>query len=82
MKPNEKWQSPVRIRTPHHAAEVVSGPFEAVIHLTEGWPDRSSVSFIEARNACRGALAGRVDSEVARTKFLAAVKAAKMFHLN
>lgn len=74
----EKWQSPIRISTGTCGSELVDGPFQAVIYLTDSWPDRNSVSFIQARNACRGALAGRVDPEVARAKFLAAVEAAKM----
>jgi len=35
--------------------ETVAGPFEAMIHLTDGWPERTSALFIEARNACRAA---------------------------
>ncbi|KRB55204.1 hypothetical protein ASE04_05715 [Rhizobium sp. Root708] len=76
--PIEKWQSPIKISTGNRSSETIGSPFEAVIYLTDSWPERSSVSFIEARNACRGALAGRIDPEVARAKFLAAVQAAKM----
>ncbi|ASR10655.1 hypothetical protein CHY08_23690 (plasmid) [Rhizobium leguminosarum bv. viciae] len=73
-----KWRSPVNISIGDRSSETVSGPFEAVIHLTESWPNRTSASFIEARNACRGALAGRIDAEVARSKFLAAAKDANL----
>lgn len=57
--------------------ETVAGPFEAMIHLTDGWPERTSALFIEARNACRAAVAGLIDGDVAQIKFLAAVEAAK-----
>ena len=69
MRPNHEWGSPITIATPGSFFETVNGPFDAVIHLIGHWPDRSTKSFIEARNAFRGALAGRVDAEVARTKF-------------
>ncbi|WP_431324426.1 DUF982 domain-containing protein [Rhizobium sp. YTU87027] len=76
--PVATWQSPVTISTGTRSSETVASPFEAVIYLADSWADCSSVPFIEARNACRGALAGRIDAEVARAKFLAAVKAANM----
>lgn len=72
-----KWGVPVTIGN-GVSRETVAGPFEAMIHLTDGWPERTSVSFIEARNACRAAVAGRIDGDVARGKFLAAVQAAKL----
>ncbi len=74
----EKWHFPIKVPTGNSGSELVDGPFQAVIHLLDNWPDRSSASFIEARNACRGAIAGRVDPEVARAKFLAAIEAANM----
>jgi hypothetical protein len=59
-------------------SEFVSSAFDAVLFLKDSWEDSETVSFLQARNACRGALAGRVDAEVARAKFLEAVTAAKM----
>jgi len=76
--PITKWQSPVQITSGNRTSETVANAFDAVLYLSESWPERSSVSFIEARNACRGALSGSIDAEVARAKFLAAVEAAKM----
>lgn len=75
--PITKWGNPVIIVN-GVSRETVAGPFEAMIHLTDGWPERTSASFIEARNACRAAVAGRIDGDVARAKFLAAVEAAKL----
>ncbi len=76
--PITKWEKPVQVSTDTRDSESVSSAFEAVIFLADSWLEDSSASFIEARDACRGALVGRVDAEVAREKFLAAVEAAKM----
>jgi len=76
--PITKWQQPVRVSTGTRGTEFVSSAFDAIIFLMDSCEERSTVTFVEARNACRGALAGSVDAEVAREKFLAAISAAKM----
>lgn len=73
-----KWEKPVQISVGSRGSEFVSSAFDAVLFLKDSWEDSETVSFLQARNACRGALAGRVDAEVARAKFLEAVTAAKM----
>ncbi|TXI02953.1 MAG: DUF982 domain-containing protein [Rhizobium sp.] len=76
--PNKDWNTPVEISFRAIGSEAVNGPFEALIVLTDRWPDRSGLNFIKARNACRAAIAGRRNSEEARCAFLAAAREAKL----
>jgi hypothetical protein len=76
--PISKWDEPVEIVMGSRENITVTGPFDAVIYLTDGWPETSSAPFIAARNACRAALAGRTSAEEAKLKFLAAVEHAKL----
>ncbi|MBB3318850.1 MULTISPECIES: DUF982 domain-containing protein [unclassified Rhizobium] len=73
-----KWEKPVQISVGSRGSEFVTSAFDAVLFLKDSWEDCETVSFIEARNACRGALAGQIDTEVARAKFLEAIGAANM----
>lgn len=76
--PIENWEKPIEIISGERQCIVVSGPFDAVICLSDGWPEMKSASFIAARTACRAALAGRATAEEARRCFLAAVKEANL----
>ncbi|MDM9623282.1 hypothetical protein A6U87_05985 [Rhizobium sp. AC44/96] len=76
--PIEKWDQPVELTSGRRENIVVTGPFEAVICLSDGWPDMAAASFVAARTACRGALAGRVTAEEARKRFMVAVKDANL----
>ncbi|WLR94847.1 DUF982 domain-containing protein [Shinella zoogloeoides] len=50
----------------------VSGPFDALIYLTDQWPNRSGPRFVKARIACKAAVEGRLTAEAARQEFIAA----------
>jgi hypothetical protein len=49
-----------------------------MICLRDIWPNRRGERFIRAHNACRAAIAGRLDVEKARTEFLAAAEEAHL----
>jgi hypothetical protein len=68
------WSRPVQIELGPSGSRSVNGPFEAMIYLTDLWPNRSGLHFIRARNACKAAVAGRKNPEDARSEFLAAAK--------
>jgi hypothetical protein len=78
IMPIENWEKPIEISSGKRESVVVTGPFDAVICLSDGWPEMRSASFIAARTACRAALAGRATAEEARRCFLAAVEEAKL----
>jgi hypothetical protein len=58
-------------------AQLVSGPFEALVHMTDHWPDRGGLQFVRARSACRAAIDGRKSLEHARLEFEQAAKEAQ-----
>ncbi|EGP58767.1 hypothetical protein Agau_C101664 [Agrobacterium tumefaciens F2] len=71
---NERWTEPVEVNLEANGKSVVAGPFEALILLTEGWPNKiRGLSFVRARSACRAALDGRKSPEEARKCFTDAV---------
>lgn len=74
----ENWETPIEIVLAKRESIVVAGPFDAIICLSDGWPEVKSATFIAARTACRAALAGRATAEEARRCFLAAIEEAKL----
>ncbi len=78
--PNARWNKPVSIKFPTTGNQEVSGPFEALAHLTDNWPAQQGLDFVRARSACRGALAGHKTVDEARIAFeAAAAEARKQF---
>ncbi len=75
--PNSRWHTPVEISLSTTGSHEVSGPFEALVHLTENWPASQGLCFVRARSACRGALAGHRTLEEARLAFEAAASEAQ-----
>jgi hypothetical protein len=73
-----KWKSPVEVSFAHEGSKVVQNPFEALICLTDMWPNMRGLRFLKARSACRAALDGRKTPEEARTEFIAAAEEAKL----
>lgn len=79
--PNARWNEPVELASPSGSLKV-SGPFEALAHMTENWPAAQGLDFVRARSACRGAIAGHKTVDEARIAFeAAAVEARKQFDL-
>ena len=72
MMKSEQWQQPVELGFGLGGNRVVNGPVDALICLTDMWPDRSGSRYIRARNACKAALEGRLTAEEARDEFVAA----------
>jgi hypothetical protein len=70
---NERWTEPVEVSLDENGKNVVAGPFEALMLMTEGWPNIRGLSFVRARSACRAALDGRKSPEEARKCFTDAV---------
>ena len=79
--PQVSWQKPVRVAFDHLGTQVINNPFEALILLTDRWPDMRGPQFVRARSICRAALDGRKTPEEARLQFEEAVSEAQM-HLN
>jgi hypothetical protein len=73
-----KWSTPVDVEFGAAGYQTVTGPFDAMIVLTDTWPCRTGRDFIKARNACQAAMAGRIEAENARADFLAAIQEAKL----
>lgn len=74
--PNARWNEPVELTSPS-GSHTVSGPFEALAHMTENWPAARGLDFVRARSACRGAIAGHRTVDEARIAFEAAASAAR-----
>ena len=70
-KMTDKWKRPIEVGFGVAGYRVVTGPFEAMICLIDLWPNKRGPKFIRARNSVDAALAGRGDSEQARSEFLA-----------
>lgn len=78
---NARWNEPVELSSPSGSLKV-SGPFEALAHMTENWPAQQGLDFVRARSACRGAIAGHRTVDEARIAFEAAAnEARKQFDL-
>lgn len=78
--PNSRWNKPVELSFSTTGAHEVQGPFEALMHLTENWSAEQELTFVKARSACRGALAGHKTIAEARIAFeAAAAEARKQF---
>jgi hypothetical protein len=78
--PSTRWNKPVQISLSKEGSHEVQGPFEALMHLTENWPAEKNLTFVKARSACRGALAGHKTIDEARIAFeAAAAEARKQF---
>lgn len=75
--PNARWSEPVEVTFPNSGSQKVTGPFEALVHLTENWPGQQGADFVRARSACRGALAGHRSIDEARQAFEAAAAEAR-----
>lgn len=75
--PNSRWDEPVELPTAGNGSYQISGPFEALAHLSENWPTQQDLHFVKARSACRGALAGHRTVEEARAAFKAAAAEAR-----
>lgn len=75
---SSSWEKPVEIDLGLIGTRKVSGPFDALIYLTDQWPNRSGARFVRARIACEAALEGRTESEKARRDFVAAAKEAHL----
>lgn len=73
-----RWTNPVRLGFTQGGMQTVSGPFEALIYLTEKWPNMRGLHFMRARSACRAALAGRKTPEEAREIFIEAAHEAEL----
>lgn len=63
------WDSPVKVALPGIGQRDVTGPFEALALLTEGWPAMTGPHFVRARIACKAALDERLPAEQARRAF-------------
>jgi hypothetical protein len=74
----DKRNGPIEVSFGVWRYRTVTGPFDAMICLTDLWPDRRGAHFVRARSACRGAIAGRVGAEQARAEFLAAAEEARI----
>ena len=74
----DKWKRPIEVGFGVAGYRVVTGPFEAMICLTDLWPNKRGPQFIRARNSVDAALAGRGDPEQARMEFLAAAEEAQL----
>jgi hypothetical protein len=75
------WQKPVQVRFGPLGTEIINSPFEALVVLTDRWPDMRGPHFVRARSVCRAALDGRRSPEEARQQFEQAVSEAQL-HLN
>ncbi|RWX75699.1 DUF982 domain-containing protein [Neorhizobium lilium] len=75
------WQKPVQIAFGPLGTEVIKSPSEALIVLTDRWPDMRGPQFVKARSICRAAIDGRRSPEEARHQFEQAVSEAQL-HLN
>ncbi len=75
------WQKPVRVAFGSQGTEIINSPFEALIVLTDRWPDMRGPHFVKARSTCRAALDGRRTPEEARQQFEQAVSEAQL-HIN
>lgn len=73
----KEWKEPIEIQL--GGTRVVAGPFDALIYLTENWPNRSGRHFIRAQIACKAAVEGRLESETARREFVAAAEEARLY---
>jgi hypothetical protein len=74
----EKWKRPIEVGFGIAGYRVVTGPFDAMICLTDMWPNKRGPRFIRARVSVDAALAGRGDPEQARAEFLAAAEEAEL----
>ena len=74
--PNARWEEPVEIASPS-GSHSVSGPFEALAHMTGNWPAPQGLDFVRARSVCRGAIAGHKTVDEARVAFAAAAAEAR-----
>jgi len=74
--PNARWNEPVEL-TSLSGSLKVSGPFEALAHMTENWPAQQGLDFVRARSACRRAIAGHKTVDEARIAFEAAASEAR-----
>jgi hypothetical protein len=76
--PNSAWKTPVEIDLGMVGTHTVSGPFDALIYLTDRWPNRSGARFLKASIACKAAVEGRVEAEAARQEFIAAAQEVRL----
>lgn len=72
------WAKPVEVHLDHSGKNAVAGPFDALVLLTDSWPNMRGLNFVRARSACRAALDGRKTPEEARKCFEEAVAEAKL----
>ena len=79
--PQANWQKPVHVAFENIGTEVIKGPSEALLLLTDRWPNLRGLHFVKARSCCRAALDGRRTPEEARQQFEQAVTEAQL-HLN
>ena len=79
--PQVHWQKPVQIAFGNLGTEIISSPSEALLVLTDRWPDLRGPHFVKARSFCRAALDGRRTPEEARQQFEQAVSEAQL-HVN
>jgi hypothetical protein len=79
--PQANWQNPVHVAFKNFGPEVINGPSEALVLLTDRWPNLRGLDFVKARSCCRAALDGRRTAEEARQLFERAVNEANL-HLN
>ncbi len=79
--PQGNWQKPVQIAFGNLGTELVNSPSEALLMLTDRWPDLRGPHFVKARSCCRAALDGRRTPEEARQEFEHAVSEAQL-HVN
>lgn len=79
--PHTEWQKPVQVVFANLGTEAINSPYEALMILTDRWPDLRGPHFVKARSTCRAALDGRRTPEEARKQFEQAVSEAQM-HVN
>ncbi len=72
------WKTPVEIDLGMVGTRIVSGPFDALIYLTDRWPNRTGPRFVKARVACKAAVEGRVEADAAQDEFIAAAREARI----
>jgi len=73
------WKLPVYVRIGDGMRERIDGPEAALSALLHRWPSTNSHEFGTAKRRCVNAIAHRGSSEGARSAFVAAALAAKVF---
>ena len=71
-----KWKTPVALTIDATGHQTVHGPYAAAMLLMISWPTQNSREHKRAEQLCLEAVDQRIDAEVAREAFLAAIEEA------